>query len=922
MPLDAESFTKINGQMDPVVFKQKIGALDPDGNNINPLNNKPFSEQYRFTAETGDNADISKMPQSEMINKLQKKGRIGSKSGWRYGKVYTQQNLFFRKLLNNQVMLVVAGTGTGKTVAIPKLLAHYFGYKKKFYVTIPTVKVARSAAEYGSVCMDVNLGEEIGYNAGGINLTDKSLTKIVYCTNKVVQNKLQNPDDPLFEECSALIIDEVHERRIDQDITLLLACKLIKKRPDFKLIVMSATIDPKPFMNFFANQNLIHTLYQPEGATGSNFKVEDIFTTKQIKPNEAYGGELINKLDELLKTTSKCHIISFIPTNSSAYKVKNEIENRIAANPGQYPEKPWVVIFTSGTNEEDSMFIQSEEPVSSKYPGKSRKLIIATNVAEFGLTVPTDKAGYDLRYVVDSGYSLNITYNADIYGSVLETKLVAKANIAQRCGRTGRKGDGFCIRMYSEEDFNNLEQYPSPEMEKEDYTDNFISFLDTPSIGGLLPALKFTYELLTPPTRSNVKNAVKNLEYHNLVTKEGGEYKVSPMCRIINRLSKYGYKNAKMIISSYYWGCINQCIYLTAIIFCCKKGIEDMFLIPDKRFARNEYIKFIGKIKKFMHQSGEHLTMFNIYNQTRQKDFFEVDDDDPEYINKYAKYRRKLCEGMNIVYKNIEKIDAEIRELEKIVIDVLPEIAKLNLFNVAGFTSHEKYLKLLEKEEKLAKIEALDAGGIVEPYQSIINKSNSQNVPKKSQKKLIINKEIKKTKKKNLLINTGGTLKANKFRKKFEQDRIMKNKNKQKQDKKEEEEIQKIVANSKSDLVRKLNKITLFGISEMNIVRFKDVANNMLAALFFGYYNNIAYFIDYKVGKGKKKNNKNYLVKHIDPKIPFQMASIKDSIFDDDKLAKRPPLIIYNQFISSSFGNDIKLLSKVPPTILNKYGIL
>ena len=108
----------------------------------------------------------------------------------------------------------------------------------------------------------------------------------------------------------------------------------------------------------------------------------------------------------------------------------------------------------------------------------------------------------------------------------------------------------------------------------------------------------------------------------------------------------------------------------------------------------------------------------------------------------------------------------------------------------------------------------------------------------------------------------------------------------------------------------------------MNIVRFRDVANNMLAALFFGYYNNIAYFIDYKVGKGKKKNNKNYLIKHIDPKMPFQMASIKDSIFDDDKLAKRPPLIIYNKFLSSPFGNSINLLSKVPPTILNKYGIL
>ena len=928
MPLNAELFTKINGQMDPVAFKQKIGALDPEGININPLNNKPFSEQYRFTAETGDSAKISEMTQSEMINKLRKKGRLGSKSGWRYGKVFTQHDIIFNKILNNQVIIVDAGTGTGKTVALPKLLAHYFGYKKKFYVTIPTVKVARGAAEYSADCMDVVLGEEIGYNAGGVNLTDRNLTKIVYCTNKVVQNKLQNPDDPLFEECSALIIDEVHQRRIDQDITLLLACKLIKKRPDFKLIVMSATINPKPFMDFFANQNLLHTLYKR--SIGSNFKVEDIFATKQIKPNEAYGGELVNKLDELLKTTTKCHIIAFIPTNSSAFKVKDEIEKRIAANPGQYPEKPWVVIFTGGTKEADSEFIQSEDPVSSKYPDKSRKLIIATNVAEFGLTIPTDKAGYDLRYVVDSGYSFNNYFDADIYGYIMETTLVAKANIEQRCGRTGRKGDGFCIRMYSEQDFNNLNKYPSPDMEREDYTDNFIGFLDTPSIGGFLPALKFTYELITPPTRSNVKNAVKNLESHNLIIKRDGNYLVSPMCKIMNRLSKYGYKNAKMIIASYYWGCPNQCIYLTAIITVCKRGFEEMFLIPDKRFARNQYLKFINKIKKYMHQSGEHLTMFNIYNQTRQKDFFQVDNNDPLYINKLSKYRKQLCEAMNLVYSKIEMIDAEIRELERAFIEVLPQIAKLNLFKVAQFISHEKYLKLLDKEEKLAKLNAY-GGGMTQPipYKSIINQNNNQNnnninlnVNSKENKETINVKKTKKTKKNKISIKKGGTLKAIQFKKKFEKDRKNLNKKKENMERQEEEQIRQAAINPKGELVRKLNKVTLFGKTNLNIVRFKDIANNMLASLFFGYYNNIAYFINYKVGKGKKKNNKNYLVKHIDPNMPFQMATISDSIFDDDKLAKRPPLVIYNQFLSSTFEKKISLLSKVPPTILVKYGII
>ena len=385
-----------------------------------------------------------------------------------------------------------------------------------------------------------------------------------------------------------------------------------------------------------------------------------------------------------------------------------------------------------------------------------------------------------------------------------------------------------------------------------------------------------------------------------------------------------------MIIASYYWGCPNQCIYLTAIIQTCDKGFEDMFLVPDKRFARNQYLKFINKIKKYMHQSGEHLTMFNIYNQTRQKDFFQVDDDDPLYINKLSKYRKQLCEAMNLVYSKIESIDSAVRELEQIFIEVLPQIAKLNLFNVAQFVSHERYLKLLDKEEKLAKLNVY-GGGMTQPipYKSIINHNTNQsnndinlNINSKENKETINVKKTKKTKKNKIPNKKGGTLKAIQFKKKFEKDRKNLNKKKENMEKQEEEQIRQAAINPKGELVRKLNKVTLFGKTNLNIVRFKDIANNMLASLFFGYYNNIAYFINYKVGKGKKKNNKNYLVKHIDPNMPFQMATISDSIFDDDKLAKRPPLVIYNQFVKTSSGNKISLLSKVPPTILVKYGII
>ena len=124
--LDVDTIIEINGEMDKEIMEKKVGILDPRGLNRNPFNMRPYSNEYKFGAET-NKFKLSGLSDKEIKNIYDTEGG----KGWMYGKVYKERNLFFTKLIKSQVMLVVAGTGTGKTVAIPKLVAHYYGYKKK-----------------------------------------------------------------------------------------------------------------------------------------------------------------------------------------------------------------------------------------------------------------------------------------------------------------------------------------------------------------------------------------------------------------------------------------------------------------------------------------------------------------------------------------------------------------------------------------------------------------------------------------------------------------------------------------------------------------------------------------------------------------------------------------------------------------------
>ena len=197
------------------------GILDPEGIHPNPLNGKEYSDKYRETAKKW-----SKFP------------------------IYTRAKEIIEDIRNNQVILMMAETGAGKSVLTPKFALHAFNYNANIAMCLPKILITVAAAEHSAIVSDVTLGEEIGYQYKGSPANAKSSkTKLLYCTDGLLIAKLYR--DISLKEYDCILLDEVHERSVNIDLLIYLLRETLKIRPNFKVIFMSATVNHKLFISYF-----------------------------------------------------------------------------------------------------------------------------------------------------------------------------------------------------------------------------------------------------------------------------------------------------------------------------------------------------------------------------------------------------------------------------------------------------------------------------------------------------------------------------------------------------------------------------------------------------------------------------------------------------------------------------------------------
>ena len=697
----------INASIDKEIFLNKkkkyaTGVMDPTFEGINPLNRKPFSLQYKYTAITGKSTSVSERLISDVekeINEfkdMKRRNPENKDGGWPYMKTFLLRTQFFSAFLKGQVIIIRAGTGVGKTVVIPKLGIHAFGYKKKILIGIPTRKAVESAASYATTTFDSKLGEEVGLAMGG----DKKYSgksKIIYCTIGWLEQYITG--NPELEGVGAIFLDEVHIRDVSIDTTMSMIANIISTtRPDLKLVLISATIEPPLYVKHFKSIGLKPSVFEIEGDKGI-FNIDSKFYPRETKIQEIEDKLLVPEIDKLLKSNEKGHILVFVTAGNKGRKLGKTIRNMIDKDKKSYPLNPWITVLDSSTVKETLEYATADGRNYRELEGGiyNRMLIFATNTVEASVTFNKDKEGVGLVWVIDTGLKWQVTFDSDKYATVMGAEFTAQSNMQQRIGRTGRKNDGIAIRLYSEAQKNNLPYQGILEIESSDITSTLIKVLSLPSIQHYSRALEFFKNMLTPPPRSSIQVAALNLINNKLMYPPGEDKRgeLSGMARICVAFGKYGVNVGRMIIAGYYFGCLASCINLAAIISAGRKGFNTFFNISDDKDLKKEQIR---ETEKFNHPFGEHFTILNMYKRSRNDIIYEEKEGEPS-INLKEKKRKEWAFKNNVNYKILEEIDNAVRDLYDTTREKIIEIKLGNFFNIKGFTKQKEFIDGLAKRK-------------------------------------------------------------------------------------------------------------------------------------------------------------------------------------------------------------------------------
>ena len=425
---------KVDIKINKVKKSERIGIYDYEGKNKNPLNGKEYSEQYKQLTKFW-----SKLPAYENIDKC------------------------IKTIKDNDVILVSSGTGSGKTVLVPKFALHANNYTGKIIVTLPKKLITKSAAEFSAKTLDVELGEHVGYQYKGENVKSSN-TNLLYATDGSIISMIKS--DPLIQEIDIILIDEAHERKTQIDILLYLIKNAIiirkeKKLKPLKLIIMSATIDETIFRAYFTNvdYDYLHLSGKP------NFPIEEYFLNESIidKGNK-YLEVGLEKIEEIVKkNNNNSDTLFFVTTIKECDDMADKLELLHADS--------FVMPLYSGIPSSLEEFISNKDKYKEVDPNYKRRIFVATNVAESSLTID------GIVYVIDTGLELNVIYDASRKINIMNTSFITKAQMSQRKGRAGRTQNGFCYHLYTKEEMEKAIEYPDPEIKLIDLKNLCLSLL-------------------------------------------------------------------------------------------------------------------------------------------------------------------------------------------------------------------------------------------------------------------------------------------------------------------------------------------------------------------------------------------------------------------------------------------------------------
>ncbi|MDP9985016.1 ATP-dependent helicase HrpA [Arthrobacter oryzae] len=355
----------------------------------------------------------------------------------------------------NQVTIIAGETGSGKTTQIPKMCLELgLGEKGLIGHTQPRRLAARTVAERIAEELGVEIGQEVGFQVRFTGEVSKA-TKVKLMTDGILLAEIQR--DRLLRKYSTIIIDEAHERSLNIDFILGYLKRILPQRPDLKVIITSATIDPERFANHFGTPENPAPIIEVSGRT---YPVEIRYrplTQPAADDEEASDDELEEDRDPLdavcdavdeLAAEAPGDILVFFSGEREIRDAAEALQSRIQSNRRLANTEILPLFARLSLQEQHKVF----------HPGSKRRIVLATNVAETSLTVP------GIKYVIDTGTARISRYSHRTKVQRLPIERVSQASANQRSGRCGRVSDGIAIRLYSEEDFESRPRFTDPEI--------------------------------------------------------------------------------------------------------------------------------------------------------------------------------------------------------------------------------------------------------------------------------------------------------------------------------------------------------------------------------------------------------------------------------------------------------------------------
>lgn len=566
---------------------------------INPWTSKPYSNKYFEILKVRSTLPVNESRQS-ILNAVRQ----------------------------NNVVVLEGETGSGKTTQVPQFLveAGYATKEQRVCCTQPRRVAAVSVAKRVSQEMDVALGKQVGYSVRFDDATSHE-TRLVYQTDGMLLREAMT--DPLFSAYSVIVLDEAHERTLSTDILMGVLKELIQKRDDFRLIIMSATMDTGKFRDYFNNAPLL-------SVPGRMYPVEVIYSED---PETNYVDAAVNTAVRICENEGPGDILIFLTGEEEIEEVCRRIDESTRAMQHVHGTvKVYPLYGALPPDVQQRVFDPAPPPAYHGGP-PGRKVICSTNIAETSLTID------GVVYVVDPGLSKQKVYNPRARVESLLVDNISKASAKQRKGRAGRTQKGKCYRLYTEESFkSDLLPTSYPEILRSNLGNVVLQMLKL----GVKDLVHFDF--MDAPAPETMMRALEMLNYLGAIDDDG---QLTDFGHMMSRFPLDPEATAALIRSVDHH-CSEEMLSIAAML----SEAANCFVFRSKRNGkrsrqgRNE--PEVSPRAQFQDFNSDHITYLNVYLAYKQaeaagKATFEWCKENflnPRALKSASNVRRQLAELM------------------------------------------------------------------------------------------------------------------------------------------------------------------------------------------------------------------------------------------------------------------------------------